>query len=59
VPTDPYGNLSASFLVCFLRHPTVPCLLDANRTPHFGRLAKDLGVEGFSPRNLKYMRSLC
>ncbi len=32
--------------------------------PHFGRLAKDLGVEfpgveGFSPRNLKYMGSLC
>ena len=58
VPTDPDGNLSRGFLVCFLRHPTALCLLDANRMPHFGRLAKDLevefpGVEGFSPPNLK------
>ena len=64
VPTDPDGNLSLGFLVCFLRHPTVLWLLDANRTPDFGRMAKGLGVEfagvgGFSPRNLKYMRSLC
>ena len=63
MPTDPCGNLSPGFVVGFLRHPTALCLLDANRIPHFGRLAKDLGVEfpgveGFSPRNLKYMRSL-